>query len=450
MRKLSTIAARLAAGTETSRTLVEECLARIADKSGEGERAFRTVYAEAARFAADTADQARRLNALPGPLAGIPISIKDLFDVAGETTQAGSHVLDDQPAAAADAPVVARLRAAGLAILGKTNMTEFAYSGLGMNAHFGTPRSPYDRRTGRIPGGSTSGGAVSVADGMAAATIGTDTGGSCRIPAALCGIVGFKPTASRVPRQGVVPLSMTMDSVGPLGASVECCALLDSVLTGGAAEAPEAFPLAGLRIGVPTGYMTEGLDDHVAKSFSAALDRLSKAGARIVDLDLSELAQLPNVNRKGGFVGAEAYAWHRPLLEKYADRYDPWILGRFEVGKSQTAADYIDLLNIRADIVARVGRKTATVDCVAAPTVAIVAPTLEAMSDRDVSMRTNLLLLRNAAAVNFLDRCALSIPCHEAGTAPVGLMLIGGHGADRHLLAIGRSVEEAANQTPAE
>src|SRR6266478_4603887 len=236
---LPTLAADLAAGRTTSRELVETALARIADPEGEGRRVFVKVYDAAARAAADAQDRLRKAGYVASPLAGIRVSIKDLFDVAGEVTLAGSKALDNMPPATADAPIVARLKAAGAVIIGRTNMTEFAFSGVGINPHYGTPGNPYDRSL--IPGGSSAGAPISVADGMAAVAIGTDTGGSVRIPAALCGLVGFKPTQYRVPRDGATPLSATLDSIGPIGVSVACCALTDAVMAGELPEVPAAM-----------------------------------------------------------------------------------------------------------------------------------------------------------------------------------------------------------------
>ncbi|MBM3564901.1 MAG: amidase [Alphaproteobacteria bacterium] len=438
---LLSLAADLAAGRVSSRALIEDALARVADPAGEGRRAFVAINPDAVRTAADQADRTRAAGRAPSPFAGIPVAIKDLFDVAGEKTRAGSRALDDRPPAAADAPAVARLRAAGFIPFGRTNMTEFAYSGLGMNAHFGTPLNPHDRRTGRIPGGSTSGGAVAVADGMTPAALGTDTGGSCRIPAALCGITGFKSTAARIPREGVIPLSSTLDSIGPLANSVSCCAILDAVLAGGSPEAAESRPIEGLKLAVPKTYVMDGLDDAVAGTFERAVKILSAAGAQVVDAPFAELAEIPAINSKGGIVNAEAYARHRPILEKHADRYDPWVLSRFDVGKAMSAADYIATLAVRAELIRRVNVLTAPFDAVILPACAIVAPAIADLRDRDVSQRTNLLLLRNTAAGNFLDRCALSIPCQAPGEAPVGLMVMGKTNGDRRLLSVGMAVE---------
>src|SRR5215468_9686825 len=250
MRTLNQIAARLEAG-EPSRALMDRCLHRIAEASGEGQRTYLKVYGEAARASADAYDAQRRSGATPSRFAGIPVSIKDLFDVAGDVTTAGSMALRHAPPAARDAAAVARLRVAGFVPIGRTNMTEFAFSGLGINPHYDTPRNPYDRATGRLPGGSSSGAAVSVTDGMAAGGLGTDTGGSCRIPAALCGIVGYKPTAKRIPLGGVLPLSFSLDSVGPLAPTVACCSALDAIMAGEEPADLVPFPLRGLRLAAP-------------------------------------------------------------------------------------------------------------------------------------------------------------------------------------------------------
>ena len=287
MQTLTDLAEALAAGRTTSRSLVEECLARIANPAGEGARVFVSVAADAARAQADAADAMRRYGREAGPYAGIPISVKDLFDVAGEVTAAGSVVLADQAPARAHAPVIARMLAAGFVPVGRTNMTEFAFSGLGINPHHGTPASPWDRATRRIPGGSSSGAAVSVADGMAFAALGTDTGGSCRVPAALCGVVGYKPTARRVPITGVLPLSFSLDSVGPLANSVACCAIVDAVLAGKHGVPPRPRPLTGVRLALPDRIVTDGMDAETSAAFDRALATLSAAGAVIEHVHFS-------------------------------------------------------------------------------------------------------------------------------------------------------------------
>jgi len=438
---LAQLATRLGAQQITSRQLVTECLARISANTGEGTRVFLKVYGEQALATADFYDRMRHQGAHLNPFAGIPVSIKDLFDVAGDTTPAGSTVLKAAPAAERDARAVARLRAAGFVVIGRTNMSEFAFSGLGLNPSYGTPLNPWDRATGRIPGGSSSGAAVSISDAMAYGALGTDTGGSCRIPAAMCGIVGFKPTASRVPLAGAYPLSTSLDSVGPLANSVACCATLDAVLSGQAFEPVPELTATDLNVAVLSNYVTDGVDRTVAGSFDRALRALSQAGVKLTDVAVPELAELPEINRKGGISAAEAYAWHRPQLARASDRYDPRVLVRILRGREQDAADYIDLLNIRMDFTARVARRIRKFDAVLMPTIPIVAPTLAELASDDAYVRANALALRNPSIVNFINGCAISLPCHDRETAPVGLSLFGLANTDAALLSVARLVE---------
>jgi aspartyl-tRNA(Asn)/glutamyl-tRNA(Gln) amidotransferase subunit A len=432
------LAADLAAGRTTSRHLTEDALARIEDGKGEGSRAFVKVWRDQALAAAEASDRMRKAGIVLSPLAGLPVSIKDLCDVAGEITLAGSRALDDAPPAPRDAPVVARLRAAGAVIVGSTNMSEFAFSGVGFNPHYGTPGNPADRT--RVPGGSSSGAAVSVADRMAVAALGTDTGGSVRIPAAVCGLVGFKPTARRVPIDGAVPLSTSLDSIGPLANSVECCAVVDAVFANEPIQVPEAAPLAGLRFGIPKQFVMEDLDRTVATAFERACGALAAKGVKIERFDLPQLNELPTINAKGGFAAAEAYAWHQKLIARRGSEYDPFVRPRILRGKEMSAADYIDLLHARGDLQQRVAVITANYDAVIMPTCAIVAPTLGEVSTPDGFARKNLLLLRNTTVGNFLDRCGISLPCQTGGELPVGFMLMGETMADKRLLAIARSV----------
>lgn len=432
------LAADLAAGRTTSRKLIEAALARIEDPKGEGKRAFVKVYKAQALAAADASDALRKAGMVPSPLAGLPVSIKNLCDVAGETTLAGSKALEDAPPAQQDAPVVARLRAAGAVIVGSTNMSEFAFSGVGVNPHYGTPGNPADRK--RVPGGSSSGAAVSVGDQMAVAALGTDTGGSVRIPAAVCGLAGFKPTARRVPIDGVVPLSTSLDSIGPLANSVECCAIVDAVFAAEPIVVPDAAPLAGLRFGIPRQFVMDDLDPLVTKAFERACKQLVAKGVKIEQVDLPQLNELPAINAKGGFAASEAYAWHQNLIARRGNLYDPFVNPRIMRGKEMTAADYIDLLYARADLQKRVSAVTSNYDAIIMPTCAIPAPTLEEVATPEGFTRKNMLLLRNTTVSNFLDRCSISLPCHAAGELPVGFMLMGEAMADKRLLALARSV----------
>jgi aspartyl-tRNA(Asn)/glutamyl-tRNA(Gln) amidotransferase subunit A len=448
MRTIDQLAQSLSQGTTTSRILVEDALARIADPAGEGARTFIKVQADQARAMADAADLLRKANCAPGPYTGIPIALKDLFDVAGEPTPAGSVILADAPAAKANAPVVARMLAAGFIPVGRVNMTEFAFSGLGINPHYGTPSSPWDRASRRIPGGSSSGTAVAVADGMAAAGLGTDTGGSCRIPAAFCGIVGYKPTACRVPITGVLPLAPSLDSVGPLAPSVACCAEIDAILAGETPAAPTPTPptparLAGLRLAVPENMVLDGMDETVAAAFDKALSTLSAAGARIETVRFADFAELPAVNAKSGLAASEGYAWHRHLLATQGSGYDPRIRVRIARGEHMNAADYIDLVNARARLIASFNRATVPYDCLLMPTVPIIAPPIADLDNERAYNSVNMLILRNTALGNFFDRCAISLPCHREGEAPVGLMLMGETMADPRLFSIAAAAEAA-------
>jgi aspartyl-tRNA(Asn)/glutamyl-tRNA(Gln) amidotransferase subunit A len=444
MKSLAEWAADLTARVTTSRALVTQALERIAAPEGEGGRAFVRVHRKAALAAADAADRLRAAGLVPSPLAGLPISVKDLFDERNEITRAASLTRDDAPPATRDSSVVAKLRAAGAVVIGRTNMTEFAYSGLGMNPHFGTPRNPWDREGARIPGGSSSGAAVSVSDGMAAAAVGTDTGGSVRIPAALCGLTGLKTTVGRISLVGCLPLSQTLDSAGPLAPSVACCALLDQVLRGAEPAPLTALPLPGLRLAVPQTLVLDDADRYVLDVFDAALRALSRAGARIVEIAFAELAEIAAASPHGGILGAEAWANHRHTLAARGDLIDPRVRTRIERGTHLTAADYLDLVRMRADLIARSVATTAPFDAILMPTVVRVAPTIaELDAADDVYAKMNLLMLRNTALGNFLERCALSLPIHEPGEAPVGLMLMGERDGDDRLLRVALAVEAA-------
>ena len=443
MRRIDDIAADLMVGRATSRALIEESLARIGDPDGEGSRTFTKVYADQARAVADAADALRKVGRSPGRYAGVPIVLKDLFDVAGEPTAAGSKVLADAAPAAANAPVVARMLAAGFIPVGRVNMTEFAFSGLGINPHYGTPSSPWDRGSRRIPGGSSSGTAVAVADGMAAAGLGTDTGGSCRIPAAFCGVVGYKPTARRIPIDGVLPLAPSLDSVGPLAPSVRCCATIDAVLAGAATDALVPRRLDGLRLALPENIVLDGMDATVSATFDRALTVLSAAGARIERVVFPVFEQVQAANARGGFAASEAYAWHRHLLATKGSGYDPRIRVRISRGELMTAADYVDLVSARARLIAEFDAATAPYDCVVTPTVPIVAPRIADLDDERQYNSINMLVLRNTALGNFFDRCSISLPCHRPGDAPVGLMLTGETMGDARLLGIAMAVEAA-------
>lgn len=441
MWTVSQLSAELASGKTSSRALLEEALARIADPAGEGARAFLKVYAEGARAEAEFADRMRAAGVVRSPVDGLPVSIKDLFDVCGDVTRAGSKILADAAPARTDAPVVARLRAAGAVIVGRTNMVEFAFGPLGFNPHYGTPRNPWDRATGRVPGGSSSGAAVAQADGMCVMALGSDTRGSVRVPAALCGLAGFKPTARRIPLEGAFPLSFTLDSIGPLANSIACCALYDAVLAGEPPAPPVELPAKGLRLLLPRSSALDGLDAKVAADFEAALTRLSAAGAVLSEVPVPAFDRQDEYFKGGGFAGAESYAIHRTRLERI-DQFDPRVGKRILLFKDYSAGDYVELRLLREAFMRDVGALAAPYDAMLMPTVPSVAPTLEEAGTRDEDyFRWILRVMRNVGLINFLDGCAATLPCHAPGTAPVGLMVAGSALADRHVLAVAATIE---------
>jgi aspartyl-tRNA(Asn)/glutamyl-tRNA(Gln) amidotransferase subunit A len=440
---LASLADDLAAGHTSARKLIEECLARIGDPAGEGERTFIHVDKDAAIEAADAMDHLRKANAAPSRFAGIPVSIKDLFDIRGQVTRAGSRALEDSAAAEADAPVVARLRRAGFVVIGRTNMTEFAYSGIGINPHYGTPKSAWNRKAGHVPGGSSSGAAVSIADRMAYGALGTDTGGSCRIPAAFNGIVGYKPTQRRVPLDGGVPLSFSLDSFGPLANSVACCAVLDAVLAAEPVAPLAPRPIKGMRLAVPTTVALDDLDDAVAKTFERALETLSRAGALIERIAVPEFLDVGVMNTKGGFAAAESYAWHRYLIVSHGDVYDPRVRIRIVRGEAISAADYIDLVNGRRSLIARANTRLAPYDALVMPTTANTPPRIADLADDKAFAAANLRALRNCTLINVIDGCAISLPAQREGEVPVGLMLASSGGSDRRIFELAAAIEGA-------
>jgi aspartyl-tRNA(Asn)/glutamyl-tRNA(Gln) amidotransferase subunit A len=438
---LATLADDLDSGRTTARRLVEECIAKIADSAGEGQRAFIHVDKEAAIEAAEAMDRLRKANAAPSRFAGIPVSIKDLFDIKGQVTRAGSRALDDSAPAEADAPVVARLRRAGFVVIGRTNMTEFAYSGIGINPHYGTPKSAWQRSVGHVPGGSSSGAAVSVADGMAHGALGTDTGGSCRIPAAFNGIVGFKPTQRRVPLDGGVPLSFSLDSFGPLARTASCCAVLDAVLADQPIAPLQPRPIKGMRLAVPTTVVLDDLDDAVAKTFDRALEALSRQGALINRIEVPEFLDVGVIGAKGGFAAAESYAWHRYLLTSKGDVYDPRVSLRILRGEAISAAEYIDMLNARRSLIARIEKRITPYDALVMPTTANTPPRIADLADDKAFTAENLRALRNCTLINMIDGCAISLPAHREGEVPVGLMLAAAGGSDRRIFELAAGME---------
>jgi aspartyl-tRNA(Asn)/glutamyl-tRNA(Gln) amidotransferase subunit A len=428
--------------TSSSRDRLEAALSRVNDPSGEGGRAFRKLYVEEARAAADAADARARYGHPLGPLDGRIVSIKDLFDVAGEPTTGGAKVYEGARPATADAPVVQRLRAAGAVIIGKTNMTEFAFSGIGMNPHYGTPGNPADRA--RVPGGSSSGAAVALGDGMCEISIGSDTGGSVRVPAAFCGLTGFKPTQHRVPRTGAMALSLTLDSVGPLTTSVADAARTDAILAG---ETPAVLlprEVAGLRLAVPRGRLLSGLDEAVEKAFDRAVTQLAQAGARITEVDIEPLlARLDEIHAIGSIAAVEAAYVHRDVLAHRASEIDQRVVRRIQSGCKVSGADYVRMIELRRAAVVNAAAQFARYDAIILPTTAVLAPVIDELAkDDEVFARVNLHVLRNTTVFNLLDCCGLSLPLPDAGPLPVGFMMMGAQGSDANILAAGAAVEK--------
>jgi aspartyl-tRNA(Asn)/glutamyl-tRNA(Gln) amidotransferase subunit A len=425
----------------SSRDRLEQALARIADPKGEGARACLAVYADSANAAADAADARAKAGQPIGPLDGVIVSIKDLFDVKGEVTRAGSKVLASEGLVAkADAPAIARLKAAGAVIVAKTNMSEFAFSGVGANPHYGTPGNPLDRA--RVPGGSTSGGAVAVADGMCEIAIGTDTGGSTRIPAALCGIVGWKPSKQRVPTDGAFPLSFTLDSIGPMAKSVADCALADAIMAGQKPAAVEPASLSGLRFGIWQGVPFDGADSTVAASWTAAIARLNKAGVKLADETIGLVDEMGQLNAKGGFSPTEAFALHRERLKRDGAGIDSMIRARIERGGTVPAYDYVDMTLGRRRLVQAMDARFDGLDVLVLPTVPIVAPKIADVAAADEFGRKNAMLLRNTSMINFFDLCAISLPLPRDSGLSTGLMLVGRNGSDAKLFSIAAVVEK--------
>ena len=441
----------LRSGNTTARSEMERSIATALSEPAKG--AFVLSLFDQARAQAANAALAHR------PRAGLAVSIKDLFDMQGLANAADSLALAGSAVALRDAPAVARLRVAGGVALGRTHMVEFAFSGVGTNPHHHTPVA-FDGRFGalpgspRAPGGSSSGAAVSVATGAAFIGLGSDTGGSIRIPAALCGIVGFKNTARLVPTDGVVPLSNTLDTVCALTRSVRDAVVAHEILAARKITR-SAAPLSEWRLALPGGVFLESLDDHVRTVFERAVGMLRRAGARIAEIDLPMVAQLSGLQMRGGFAAAESYAWHRALLAEHGDQYDPRVRARIMKGASMSAADYIDLLHARRAWMAQIEASIGRFDALLSPTVPIVAPLLSSVAPADGKAaaedavrdaqfgRVNALLLRNPSIINMLDGCAISIPCHSRGELPVGLMIWHGAMHDDAVLNIGQRAEEA-------
>jgi aspartyl-tRNA(Asn)/glutamyl-tRNA(Gln) amidotransferase subunit A len=427
---------------DTSSTATQRVTSALEGATGPAaQHVFTQLYADAARAAAQRCDEQTQAGRNLAALHGVCITIKDNIDVAGETTMAGGVVCAGEAPALQDAPVLKRLRDAGAVVLGKTNMSEFAFSGVGINPHHGTPSNPSDSAHARVPGGSSSGAAVSVALGLAEVGIGTDTGGSIRIPAALCGLVGFKSTQTRIPCTGVMELSRTLDTVGSITRSVRACLAVDAVLS----QQPlptDAANLRGLRFAVPQTLMMDDVDATVAQTFARTLRRISEAGAQVEEIPFAALGDIAALSMPGGFSPIESYAEHHARLERGAHQIDPRVVARMMLGKGISAQDYLELHNRRRAWIAAAQQTLQGFDAMLCPTVPMVAPLIEPLlQDDEAFFKVNRLLLRNPSAINYMDGCAWSLPCHDPGELPVGLMVSGVAGHDAHLARVALGLE---------
>ncbi|KQU79084.1 amidase [Mesorhizobium sp. Root102] len=425
---------------QSVRDHLEIVLARLAARASE-ERVFTKLYAQAARAAADASDARQRAGVTLGPLDGTIVSIKDLFDVSGEPTTAGSLMLRTAAPALRDAAIVNRLRQAGAVIIGKTNMTEFAFTAIGDNQHYGTPGNAMD--ASRIPGGSSSGAGVSVGEGTCDIAIGSDTGGSVRIPASLNGVVGFKPTARRVPLAGAFPLSASLDSIGPLARTVARCAAADAVMAGEVPTALAPIALAGLRIGIPRGVLFENTESEVTAAFDRSLGKIEQTGSRIADLSIDDLlADMRSATKRGSIAAMEGAEVHADWLATGASvPVDPHVSGPLSRAVMLPMPIYIRALRRRTALVAAMDERLASVDVLALPTTPVTAPTIVSMTeDAELRDRTEGLLLRNTQVANQFDLCAISLPMPDM-TLPAGLMLVARNGHDRRLLRIAAEIE---------
>lgn len=440
------LAEKLGSGEITSTELIENAYARIEDSAGEGARIFISLHTENARKQAANVDASRKSGKTVSPLAGIPFSAKDLFDIAGQVTTAGSKVLADAPAASSTAIVIQRLEAAGMINLGRTNMTEFAYSGLGLNPHYGTPKSIWDRKTGRCPGGSSSGSAVSVADNIVTATVGTDTGGSCRTPAAFNNIVGYKPSCGRMPSEGVYPLSVKLDAPGPFGNTVACCYIQDQIMAGvdpmAKLPAPPPVDPDEITLIIPQSIVLDDLDVEVASAFTSSLITLSQAGVKIIESSTRLFDRIIERNAIAGIAQYDAYQWHKDLLAARGDEYDNFVRWRILMGEEISEEMLEDTLKLRRELIAEASAIISQPhQAFAFPTTTIIPPRIADVQDMEAFKQSNFRALRNTSTLNFLDGCSISLPSTAPGETPVGFMLSMMHGRDSDLFSISASIE---------
>ena len=429
---MAALGAALRAGRLTAAELLEQCLAAIAERDA-ALNAFITVLAADARRQARTADAELAAGSDRGPLHGIPVSLKDLIDVAGVPTTAASHARSGRRAAA-DAPLTARLRAAGAVLVGKCNLHEFALGTTGEDSAYGPTRNPH--APGHVPGGSSSGSAVSVAAGMAVASIGTDTGGSIRIPAAACGVVGLKPTHGEVDLAGVVPLAPSLDHAGPIARSVGDAATLHRILTGGSSAdvLPPAPPAA--RLGLPGGYLLEAVEPAVLGAFEDCVARLAAAGCRVDDVNIPHAGETAGVYRNTQL--PEAAACHRDTLAQRAGDYGASVRQRLAAGRQIQAVDYVEAQQVRRLLASEVDAALAGRAALLLPTLPIAPPRLGADPET-----VRPLMLRQTQLFNLTGHPALSVPCGAAGGLPAGVQLVGRRGRTAELLGLAAALEAA-------
>ncbi|MGV2125290.1 amidase [Agrobacterium vitis] len=442
-KSIAQLAVLIQSGGLDPQDLAHQTLAAIRDHADQTiftrltpERAMQEAQASASRI---------RAGCSLGPLDGIPIAWKDLFDLKGITTTAGSVVLDDQPPAVRDADVVQALASAGMVSIGHVNMSEFAFSGLGVNPHYGTPRNPHSIGEARVPGGSSSGSAVAVAAGLVPVSIGTDTGGSVRIPSAFNGIVGYKATRGRYSMRGVFPLSKSLDSLGPLCRTVQDAVWIDAAMRGLTHPQVTRAALAGCRFVVPETVFFDGVEDGVVQAFEAAIRRLEQAGAVVRRQAFPIMQQILDVLAKHGpLVTAEAYVLHRHRLHgPDATRMDHRVATRARLGENISLSSYVELIDRREQLIAEFTGQIGADEFILTPTVAHVAPlTAPLVADDDLFVATNGKTLRNTMLGNFLDWSAVSLPCGTGdANMPVGLQVSGPAGSDEALLGLALSVE---------
>ena len=442
MTTASALASDLRTGKRDPLDLLNEVFARIVEV---GDNA---IFTETLRPRAEAEARAARERLRAGNpaslLDGVPVAWKDLFDLKDRVTTAGSVVLASNPPAAQDAALVNAGARAGFVTVGALNMTEFAYSGIGLNPHFGTPRNPNGTGPARAPGGSSSASGVVVANDIVPIAFGTDTGGSIRIPAAFNGVVGYKTSTGHYPMTGVFPLSRTLDTLGPLAHSVEDCVMADAVLRGLQAPEVQAARVAALDFVIPDGVMMENLSPAVAANFAGAVARLEQAGARVRRIALPELAEtLELITHRAVLAAVEALDLHWDRLHgPDAARIDARVVRRIMNAASASAVDLAILLRERARLIAAVTAQIgdALLICPTTPTVAMPIAPLEA--DQEVFFRHNGLTLRNTSLGNFLDWCGLSIPNgFDPDTMPTGFMISAPHGRDKAVLSAGLAIE---------